>query len=635
MKKRIAIIIKDHELERNISDLLRDNRYIVDILSVENIIDNILENKIDLLILGAQSINEIELARKSEKVSQIPVIVVFDRNVGNADIVDTFKKGVSDIIYVKKESYKPILDAVDRFFNKDEEEVNIEIKNINQWTVITIKSELNPKNSYYLKVKIDELLKNNRKNFIIDISTLNYMESVGLGVLIYIRKKVHEISGEAKYIITSNRIKKLISIVKLEKYIEMYDNINDVTSIEVDNDKILVAIVDDAKFMRALISTVLQEEGFATIAYGDPLEALEELRYKEPDIILVDYEMPNLNGLEFIREFKPKKRNIPTVMLTTETDVNLAVSAMRLGASDFLNKPFKKEELIHILKKVVKENKLMKENERLFQELQIREKELKKKNNQLFKLYSELEEELKLASEIQKKLLPQSYPDIAGYNFAVKYKPSQDIGGDFYDFINLNNNSYGIAFADVSGHGIPAALLSTIFKVHLVTHSKEIQEPSKLLTVLNEKVVETFPDGKFISLFYLLMSQESDTIRYCRASQEPVLHLKKDGSVQELPGSSQVLGLFSEKDFPGVLNFEDKEVELLPGEKLFFYTDGINEAQNKNDEFYGLDRLKQVLSENINCGATELIENIYGDLKDFLEGLPVIDDLTLMCIEKK
>ncbi|MBZ4684042.1 MAG: phosphoserine phosphatase RsbU/P [Fusobacteriaceae bacterium] len=634
MKKRVAIIIKDGELAKNISVLLRENRYIVDILSPENIIDNILDNNIDLLVLGAESIDDLELARKSEKVSQIPVIVVFDRNVGNADIVDTFKKGVSDIIYVKKDNYKPILDAIDRFFNK-EEEANIEIKNVSQWTVITIKSELNPKNSYYLKVKIDELLKNDRKNFIVDISTLNYMESVGLGVLIYIRKKVHEVSGEAKYIITSNRIKKLISIVKLEKYIEMYDNINDVITLEVDNDKILVAIVDDAKFMRALISTVLQEEGFATIAYGDPLEALEELRYKEPDIILVDYEMPNLNGLEFIREFNPKKRNIPTVMLTTETDVNLAVSAMRLGASDFLNKPFKKEELIHILKKVVKENKLMKENERLFQELQIREKELKKKNNQLFKLYSELEEELKLASEIQKKLLPQNYPNIEGYDFAVKYKPSQDIGGDFYDFIDLNNNSYGIAFADVSGHGIPAALLSTIFKVHLVTHSKEIQEPSKLLTVLNEKVVETFPDGKFISLFYLLMNQESDKIRYCRASQEPVLHLKKDGSVEELPGSSQVLGLFSEKDFPGVLNFEDKEVELLPGEKLFFYTDGINEAQNKNDEFYGLDRLKQMLSENANCGAEELIENIYGDLKDFLEGLPIVDDLTLMCIEKK
>jgi DNA-binding response OmpR family regulator len=118
MKKRVAIIIKDGELAKNISVLLRENRYIVDILSPENIIDNILDNNIDLLVLGAESIDDLELARKSEKVSQIPVIVVFDRNVGNADIVDTFKKGVSDIIYVKKDNYKPILDAIDRFFNK-------------------------------------------------------------------------------------------------------------------------------------------------------------------------------------------------------------------------------------------------------------------------------------------------------------------------------------------------------------------------------------------------------------------------------------------------------------------------------------------------------------------------------------
>jgi FixJ family two-component response regulator len=89
--------------------------------------------------------------------------------------------------------------------------------------------------------------------------------------------------------------------------------------------------------------------------------------------------MPVMNGLEFIEAFKPKEKNIPTVMLTTETDVNLAVKAIRLGASDFLNKPFKKEELIHILKKVDKESKLLKENQRLFHELQIREKELEKK----------------------------------------------------------------------------------------------------------------------------------------------------------------------------------------------------------------------------------------------------------------
>jgi sigma-B regulation protein RsbU (phosphoserine phosphatase) len=486
-----------------------------------------------------------------------------------------------------------------------------------------------------LKVTTDKLINENKKSFIIDISKLNYMESVGLGVLIYIRKKIHEINGEVKFVIKSQRILKLISLVKLEKYLETYDDISEILSVSDHEEKIKVAIIDDARFMRALISTVLEEEGFKTITYGEPPIALKELSKNPPDIILVDYEMPVMNGLEFIEAFKPKEKNIPTVMLTTETDVNLAVKAIRLGASDFLNKPFKKEELIHILKKVDKESKLLKENQRLFHELQIREKELEKKNKQLYKLYSELEDELKMASEIQSNLLPQEYPALSGYKFSVKYKPSQDIGGDFYDFIKLNDDEFAVVFADVSGHGIPAALLSTMFKVHLITHVKEGVKPSELLKKLNEEVAMSFPDGKFISLFYMILDNVKGTIRYCRASQEPVLFLKKSGEVHELPGSSQVLGLFSEQDFPGILNFEDAEITMEKGDKLFLYTDGINEAQNKDEEFYGTDRLKYVLKENYKANAHDVVTNIFGDLKDFLEGLPVLDDLTLMCIEKE
>jgi sigma-B regulation protein RsbU (phosphoserine phosphatase) len=242
--------------------------------------------------------------------------------------------------------------------------------------------------------------------------------------------------------------------------------------------------------MRTLIASVLEEEGFHTISYGNPVEALEELIENPTDIILVDYEMPEMNGLEFIDNFKPKERAWPTVMLTTETDVNLAVKAIRLGASDFLNKPFKKDELIQILRKVDKENKLIKENKKLFEQLKIREKELKRKNDQLYTLYSDLEDELKMASEIQKNILPQEYPKLEGFDFAVKYKPSQDIGGDFYDFIELPNGNHAIAFADISGHGIPASLLSTMFKVHLVTYAKSNEDPAELLKILNEEVAD-------------------------------------------------------------------------------------------------------------------------------------------------
>lgn len=629
--KRVLVCLSNNELSHKIFLELNDNNFLVEING-----KGVLEGtpNFDLVLVDLDYIKDLESIKSKLQNNNTPVIVIFEKEILNTDIVETFKKGVVDITYIKPTNIRPLTDSINRFFEK-EENLTFEHEVSNGWNIIRIQSELNIKNAFKLKSIFDEMIKEGKIHHIFDLGKLSYMESVGLGVLIYIKKRIEEYHGEIKFIISSSRIKKLINMVNLEKYFEIYDKIEDfLVNVEVP-EKLTVAIVDDARFMRTLIASVLEEEGFHTISFGNPVEALEELIKEPTDIILVDYEMPEMNGLEFIEKFKPKERHVPTVMLTTETDVNLAVKAIRLGASDFLNKPFKKDELIHILKKVDKENKLIKENKKLFDQLKIREKELKRKNEQLYKLYSNLEDELKMASEIQKNILPQEYPKLDGYNFAVKYKPSQDIGGDFYDFIELPNGNHAIAFADISGHGIPASLLSTMFKVHLVTYSKNHEDPSELLRILNEQVVESFPEGKFISLFYFVIDKVSGSISYCKAAQEPALILKKNGDIEELSGQGQVLGLFSEKDFPGVLRFETEVLNLESGDKLFLYTDGINESQNKNEEFYGNERLKNSLKECQELSAEDTLNNVLNDLKLFLDGLSILDDLTLMCIEKK
>ena len=629
--KRVLACLSNNELSHKVFMELNDNNFFVEIIG-QGVLDG--TPSFDLVLVDLDYIKELESIKEKLENKNTPVIVIFEKEILNTDIVETFKKGVVDITYIKPLNIRPLIDSINRFFEK-EENLMTEQEVINGWNIMRINSELNIKNAFKLKSIIDDMLKEGKLHHIFDLGKLSYMESVGLGVLIYIKKRIEEFQGEIKFIISSARIKKLITMVNLEKYFEIYDKIEDfLVDVEVP-EKLTVAIVDDARFMRTLIASVLEEEGFHTISYGNPIEALEELIENPTDIILVDYEMPEMNGLEFIDKFKPKERHVPTVMLTTETDVNLAVKAIRLGASDFLNKPFKKDELIHILKKVDKENKLIKENKKLFDQLKIREKELKRKNEQLYKLYSNLEDELKMASEIQKNILPQEYPNLNGYNFAVKYKPSQDIGGDFYDFIELPNGNHAIAFADISGHGIPASLLSTMFKVLLVSYAKNYEDPAELLKLLNEEVVESFPEGKFISLFYFVIDKASNKISYCKAAQEPALILKKNGDILELTGQGQVLGLFSEKDFPGVLRFDTDILELEAGDKLFLYTDGINESQNKNEEFYGNERLKLTLRECVDMDAEETLNSVLNDLKLFLDGLSILDDLTLMCIEKK
>ena len=122
---------------------------------------------------------------------------------------------------------------------------------------------------------------------------------------------------------------------------------------------------------------------------------------------------------------------------------------------------------------------------------------------------------------------------------------------------------------------------------------------------------------------------------YCKAAQEPGILIKKDGTIEELITKGQVLGLFSEEDFPGMIEFEEKELVLDPGDKIFLYTDGIIEAQNKDEIFYGIERLKELLAINHSKKGQELLDIVYGDLMDYLEGLPVIDDLTMFVIEKE
>lgn len=637
--RKIAIIMKKNKTRDNILISLQRAGYRAYVVPEDkDMKETLLNMEAELIVFGEtekiQGKSQIEYLRDIRSIVKLPIIVTVDKTVENSDIVMILKAGATDIVYVKDDNITPVITIVDRFMGEIRGDFELKHFKVEEETILQIKGELDITNSFKVQSAFNKILETGEHNFIIDISLIEYIESVGLGTLIHIKKNADEKGGKVRFIIKSPKIKKLLSMVNLDKYFEIYEDLEELVSLPEAEKKIRVAVIDDAKFMRKVLKDILEKEEFDVVEFESASKAITDIPKMGIDAVLVDYEMPDMDGLEFIDKFKPQVREIPTVMLTTDTNVNVALKAIRMGAADFLNKPVKSDELIYIIKKIVKSNNLKKENQRLFLELKRREKELEKKNRQISKLYNDLEDELQMASEIQKKLMPETFPDMDGFKFAVKYLPSQDIGGDFYDMIQMSNGYYGVAFADVSGHGIPAALLSTMFKVYLMTYSEDIISPAETMELLNDVVVETFPEGKFISIFYLVIYPGDNKVRYCKAAQEPGVLVRKNGEIRELITSGQVLGLFSEEDFPGILDFQDGEVELEPGDKIFLYTDGIVEALNKKEEFYGMERLKQLLLENKDAGAQELIDIVYGDLMDFIEGLPIHDDLTLLVIEK-
>ena len=577
--------------------------------------------------------DDIKKIKAVEELKDLVILPLMDKKNVKNGVWDSIASISYRVIDNSKKNYK---DKLSKILGEKSGVLGfkVEVNYIGDFVVFRIFGGMGLITSSSIKTKFKDLISGSGKEYIVDLTEVDFVESVGVGVLLDMQNSVFKLKKNVKFVIDSERVMKLIKMIKLDKYFDIYSSIDQIVVIE-EYDKIEVAIVDDAKFMRVLIGGTLEKNGLLTRGYEDPIIALAEIKENQPDIVLVDYEMPNINGIEFINRLKPKELGIPVIMLTTTQDVKLVLSAIRSGASDFLNKPFDTQELVGIIIKLVEENKLKQENERLFNEVKRREKELNKKNKKIMTMYNQLEEELSMASEIQTNLLPQKFPEIEGFKFAAKYRPSKDIGGDFYDFIDMNNGYHGLVFADVSGHGIPAALLSTLFKGYVNVYTMDIISPGEAMERLNEVIAENFTDGKFVSTFYLIINEKDGNITYCKAAQEPALFINKEGEIEELITEGQVLGLFSYDDFPEFINFEDKEIMLKSGEKLFLYTDGITEAASKTGEMYGLARLKEMLIENRGENPDDLIEIINRDLMEFLEGMPILDDLTMFVIERE
>ncbi|MGM0508359.1 MAG: SpoIIE family protein phosphatase [Fusobacteriota bacterium] len=636
MEEKIVVIMRKCSFRNNIVITLQKKGYNVYIATTENKINyDIIDNLSPKLLLlgemeGSRILQNIKKIKKNTEMEQSIITIIQDK-FEQKKILNILKAGAMDIVYLKNDMINPLIRTVDKYLSSERPDPSLNLSESDSKIILTVNGgDLDIYKSSELKKRYLDVKKDfEDKMLIIDLREVENIKVAGLGVLLFIKNDLESENKNLKLIIDSPGIKQQLNRGRMKGYFDIEE------TIPVQNTKSTkIVIIDDARFMRQLIGNVLKDEGYETESFENPVLALEKLEQIDPDLIIVDYEMPKMNGLEFIEEFEPKKREIPVIMLTTVEDLDLAMNAIRMGASDFLNKPFKPANLLHVINKVVRENKLKKQNEELFKKIERRERELKKKNKKLLALNDELNNELELASELQKKIMIKGTPEIKGFDFATKYLPSRNIGGDFLDIIKMKNNYYGLIFSDISGHGIPAALLTTMFKVYFNMYTDEIISPSEAMEILNDEVEMNFPNGKFVSSFYMVIDEKTSEIKYCKAAQEAGILLKKDGSIEMLETQGQVLGLCSTDLFPEQRLFSEKTLNLKKGEKIILYTDGIIEAVNNEDEFYGLDRLKLLLHKKKDESANNLLDSIYEDLIVFLDGSPVTDDLTLMVIEK-
>jgi sigma-B regulation protein RsbU (phosphoserine phosphatase) len=243
-----------------------------------------------------------------------------------------------------------------------------------------------------------------------------------------------------------------------------------------------------------------------------------------------------------------------------------------------------------------------------------------------------LKRELAIGHKMQLSLLPQSTPQIPGWQFATYYQTAWQVGGDFYDFITLEDNAAEICLviADVSGKGVPAALYMAVARTLIRAESNKGESPAQVLEQVNEHILGDTRSPLFLSALYAILNVETGLLRYASAGHSaPLCRRQRSGAVEELPASGYLLGAFADA------SFSEEETVLNEGDALVLYTDGVTEARNVEGRFFGEERLKSAVAAAGDCSAEELVQSIVSAVNSFSGTMQQTDDQTILVAKRE
>jgi phosphoserine phosphatase RsbU/P len=369
----------------------------------------------------------------------------------------------------------------------------------------------------------------------------------------------------------------------------------------------------DVKFPRALIADdqfdvlialelLLKSEGFQIEAVQSPAAVLERVSAHSYDVLLMDMNYARdttsgREGLDLIAQIRGLDQALPVIAMTAWASVDLAVEAMQRGLSDFVQKPWNNERLLHMLHEQIAAGK----------------RKRSAKN------------ELAEAGAIQQRLIPRESLQVGNYEFACSWQPAGEMSGDYGDITLLPGNQVALCIGDVSGKGLPAAFLMSNLQAAVKAHEEMNLIPSQLVTSVNRVVSQNVSENKFITFFYGVVDTENHRFTYTNAGHNAPLLVRRDGSVFALSQGGVILGIL-----PGY-QYVQGTIELEPGDQLLLYTDGISEAANADGEEFGEARLQQLLRNLPACSALSALQQITQAVAEFHHA-PERDDRTMIAM---
>jgi phosphoserine phosphatase RsbU/P len=375
----------------------------------------------------------------------------------------------------------------------------------------------------------------------------------------------------------------------------------------------LILIVDDTPINIGVISGALKDSYKTKVATnGGKALALASAEEK-PDLILLDIVMPGMDGYEVCSRLKadPATSEIPVIFLTGQTSAEEETRGFEVGAVDYIHKPFSPA----VVKARVRSHILLREA-----------------RAQLASQLLALNTELEMARQIQLSILPHSIPKLPDLEIAAHFLPMTSVAGDFYDFIRIDDKHIGILIADVSGHGLPSALIASMLQVALTGQAGHAAEPAKVLLGLNRALCGKFTHN-FVTAAYVYVDLQKNLMRYAGAGHPPVLQWRNTaGKTVQILENGLILGMFEEA------SYEALEFLLDPGDRYVLYTDGVLEATNSAQEQFGADRLTRFIEKYKRLTASQFSQALLDELSRWSNQSPEQgqqDDITLLVIDFK
>jgi serine phosphatase RsbU (regulator of sigma subunit) len=378
-------------------------------------------------------------------------------------------------------------------------------------------------------------------------------------------------------------------------------------------DKHVLLLVEDDPENIGIVNSLLGEMHEIRVAKNGA-KALELAHIEPmPGLILLDVIMPHMDGYEVCKHLKadPKTRDIPVIFLTGKTDVVDETRGFEVGAVDYIHKPFSPP----IVTARVRTHLMLREaHETVAQQLSI------------------MNSELEMARQVQLSILPREIPNVSGLEITGRYLPMNSVAGDFYDFLAVDDKHLGILIADVSGHGLPSALIASMLQNALAWERPHASDPGQVLAGLNRAINGRF-ETHFVTAAYLFVDLENGKVKYSGAGHPPLLLWQaKLQRASEYVENGFMLGPFADARYSSV------SFPLEQGDRVVLFTDGVTEVKNSSGDEFGVEGVRRILESKHCLSPGRFVDALLYGLSGWSEqaiGSSQSDDITLLVIDCK